>query len=147
VNKREKLFWAMTNTLGWLVTIGSWLFVALMVLTVVNRAHAGEFITELGGGYKDFPSTSFLMTSDCQKAIVTNPEWPTNPRPGQEWSCGGDNPVFVGWPIAYEWTLTRGNRVRLGHFHLSQWFDNQGEVHLDCLCASFTFRWSRLRDR
>lgn len=117
-----------------------------MLAIAPKDAAAGEFITEFGGGYKDLPSTSFLMNSDCQKAAVTDPEWPVNPRGSLlEWSCGGDNPVFVGWPVAYEWTLSRGNSVRLGYFHMSQWFDNQGELHLDCICASFTFRWGKLR--
>jgi hypothetical protein len=124
------------------------LFGALLVVLAVGpkTAHAGEFITEFGGGYKNLPSTSFLLNSNCQKAIVTRPEWPENPRGlTDDYSCGGDNPVFVGWPIAYEWTLTRGNSVRLGHFHMSQWFDGNGELHLDCVCASFTFRWGKLR--
>jgi hypothetical protein len=115
----------------------------LLLLLPMTAAAEGGFITEIGGGFKDLRSTSYLLRSECIKAVVIDPTWPANPRGYQAYSCGGDNPVFVGWPIAYEWDLRRGNSVRLGYFHLSQWFDNAGEVHLDCFCSSFTIRWGK----
>jgi hypothetical protein len=119
------------------------LLVAALCLLPMTAAAEGGFITEIGGGFKDLRTTSYLLQSGCVKAVVTEPIWPENPRGYHTYSCGGDNPVFVGWTIAYEWELPRGNRVRVGHFHLSQWFDNAGEVHLDCVCSSFTIRWGK----
>lgn len=117
---------------------------ALLLLPSIAAAEGG-FITEFGGGWKDLSSTSYLLRSECIKAVVVDPSWPVNPRGGHTFSCGGDQPLFVGWSIAYEWELRRGNRVRLGHFHLSQWFDAAGEIHLDCICSTFTFRWGKRR--
>lgn len=134
------------------------LTICMLVAFQASAVERGGFVTEIGGGFKDFRTTSFLMRSECKKAVVTEPrDWPNNPRgiggeydvygqfkviPTGEWSCGGDNPVFVGWPIAWEFP----NGVRIGYFHQSQWFDNEGELHFDCICASYTINWRRFRN-
>jgi len=117
----------------------------VLLAFLAGTAEAG-LVTEIGGGWKDFNTTSYLMRSDCQKAVVIDPEFPKNPRGSHPYSCGGDNPVFVGWPLAWEWEFDRG-RVRLGHFHVSQWFDGNGELHMDCLCAAWTVKWSEVGRR
>lgn len=114
----------------------------LLLLFAFLPAHAG-LVTEIGGGWKDFNTTSYLMQSVCKKVVVVKPEYPENPRGSSPYSCGGDNPVFIGWPIAWDFELKRGNTVRLGWFHQSQWFDNKGELHFDCLCATWTIKWGR----
>jgi len=120
------------------------LFVLLASLLLTTQVKA-DVITELGGGWKIPYTTSYLMQEDCKQAQVINP--PLLSPEGRPWtplvySCGGDDPVFVGWPIAWEKNLEKG-RFRIGWFHMSHWFDSVGELHMDCLCASWTKVWKR----
>lgn len=119
-------------------------------LLLAHEARADErggLITEFGGGIK-LPSSSYIAQPACKKVAVVSPEWPANPRPPpQTFACGGDNPMFAGWPLAWEFP----NGVTLGWWHQSQWFDGHqwdgsGELHVDCLCATWRVRWSRLRN-
>lgn len=137
-----------------------WTFVAVLILFALFMFVApakADVVTEIGGGVKF--NMSYLLEPSCRKAIVTQPGWPENPRgetinaPSGEFSCGGDNPVFVGWPIAYQ---TPNGRFRIGWFHMSHWFDggefnffggDDAETHFNCLCASWTFNWTEIRRR
>ena len=127
------------------------LIFGLAILSLL-KAGAGyaDIITEIGGGIKSPRTTSVLLQEDCH--TVNNIEFIPPQGPGDRYygrgttSCGGDNPVFVGWPIAWEkdfgvWT------VRAGWFHLSHWFDGgqDRELHMDCACASATINWTELR--
>ena len=135
----------LTNTLSLVSSKLSHLLWLFLASGITSTALAdGGFITEIGGGWKDFDTTSYLMQSDCKKAIVVAPVWPENPRGLHPYSCGGDNPVFIGWPLA--WEFNNGN-TRIGWFHQSQWFDGRGELHFDCLCASHRFRWADIFKR
>ena len=113
--------------------------IALLAALLCAPAFAeGRLITEIGGGVKVSQGSSYLMMPDCKKAVVTVGE--NNLRgPGGEYSCGGNNPVFVGWVLAWEFP----SGVKLGYFHQSQWFDHEGEIKFNCLCASGTIDWSK----
>jgi hypothetical protein len=116
---------------------------ALVSVSLCSKAHAegGGLITEIGGGVKMPSISSYLTNPDCKKAVVTQPEWPANPRAGLTYNCGGDNPLYQGYLLAWEF----GNGVKFGWWHQSQWFDNDGEIHQNCLCASYTIRWGKRR--
>ena len=114
--------------------------VALLTTLLCAPAQAQRLITELGGGLKVSQGSSYLMMPDCKKAMVVDPLWPENPHPPpQVFSCGGDNPVFVGWVLAWEFP----SGIKLGYFHQSQWLDREGEMKFNCLCASGTIDWTR----
>lgn len=124
----------------------------LLALAVTPIAHA-DIITEFGMGYK-LGNTSYLLMPACQEALVIRPEWPANPRGLTDtYSCGGDNPAFIGWPIA--WEADRGvYRYRLGWFHYSNWFDggelmfwngDERETSMNALAGSITFNWTKWR--
>lgn len=134
------------------------LLLALAVLAVGTKASAGEFLTEVGMGVKLEKSTSFLLLPACHTALVTAPKWPDNPRgaggefladgshittPNGAWSCGGDDPTFIGWPIAYEWDVGKHYSVRAGWFHYSNWFDggHDRETHMDVIAMTVTIHW------
>lgn len=107
--------------------------VALLMLAYALLKPYGaraDIITEFGGGLKSHSSTSYVLRDGCH-TIEGKP-------------CGGDNPLFIGWPVAYQ---TPGGRFRVGWFHMSHWFDGgkDRETHFDCLCASWTFNWARLK--
>lgn len=111
--------------------------IALTAIALASEsASAGGLITEFGGGIK-LNTTSFPMLPECKKVVVVDPA--NNPRHADPFSCGGDDPIFIGWPIAWEFD----NGTKLGWFHYSHWFDGRGELHLDCVCASWTKRWHR----
>jgi hypothetical protein len=122
---------------------------ALCLLTLLyGWAAQADIVTEFGAGVKLPASTSVLLLEDCHLAqvIETRPD-----RPDLDYrlaSCGGDDPMFMGWPIAYEWTSESDIwSVRGGWFHFSHWFDGGGhrETHLDCGCVSATFNWTAWR--
>lgn len=125
----------------------SLVIVCLGMLGHIERSSA-DVITEFGAGIKLPASTSLLLQENCHSATITETR-PTDPgRDGGLTSCGGDNPVFIGWPIAWEhdfgvWT------VRAGWFHLSHWFDGGGdrELHMDCACVTWGINWSERRKR
>lgn len=119
----------------------------LMMLAVLgilgtNLARA-DIITEFGAGVKSPGTTSVIMRKECHLATIieTRPDTPgLNYRDA---SCGGDDPVFIGWPVAWQkdfgvWTL------RAGWFHFSHWFDGREdrELHMDCACFTATINWT-----
>ena len=125
-------------------------------LSIAECAHSAEhsIITEFGMGYKMQDGTSYLLLPQCKQAIVVNPE--TNPRGNGAYGCGGDNPAFIGWPIAYEW---EGDdevwSFRAGYFHYSNWFDggnylqggDEWETRMDLLAVTATFNWTEMFKR
>lgn len=115
--------------------------ILIIVLLTASNALAGEFITELGGGFMERQKSSYILTQDCKSVVVINPT--TSPREIHfPYSCGGDDPLFIGWPIAYE--FNNGN-TRIGWFHYSHWFDNRGETQFNCLCASHKITWKNFK--
>lgn len=135
----------------WIATA---LLCLLLLIGLVDRARA-DVITEFGMGYK-MGATSYLLTPDCERAQVVAPEWPKNPRPPpQTFSCGGDNPAFIGWPIAWQHTFKdEVVTIRAGWFHYSNWFDgganftrlgDRHETHMDLAAVSITWNWSAMK--
>lgn len=115
---------------------------ASLLLLLALPAHA-DIISEFGMGVK-VSTTSYVMRPECHTVYSYPPG--DRPEAGFLRSCGGDNPTFVGWPLAYEWTSPSGRyRLRGGWFHYSNWFDGgrRRETHMDCLCGSLTIRWRR----
>jgi len=118
----------------------------LVGLFLSGTAHAGMF-TELGGGI-GIPKND-LFSPACVWAVPLDihgqPLKDQYNNPGRTVACGGRNPVFIGWPIA--WESANGN-TRVGWFHKSNLFDgppfnHNSELPFDCICASHKFRWSR----
>lgn len=130
----------MNSFLRWLFPLLVWTSSGLVLTSPLPAAAQGGFITEFGGGFMLPQASSYLMTPECYKATVIVPM--DNPRSyGGLYSCGGDDPMFVGWPVAWEFP----NKVKLGIFHYSHWFDNDGESQFTCICASGTIHWRRFR--
>lgn len=123
-------------------------FAALLLLLYATGVRA-DWITEFGVAYKLESLTSQVLWDDCSVVIITDESLPRGA--GNTASCGGDNPAFVGWIIAYEW---EGRdeiwRFRGGAFHLSHWFDGRGsfnrgdgrELSGTWPAATATFNWS-----
>lgn len=104
----------------------------------------GGLYTELGLGVRFNNYSSYLENPLCKKAVVVDPLWPTNPRGGLDngsYSCGGDEPIFVGDVIG--WQFPNGQTISL--CHKSQWFDNDGELHWTGVCTSYRIYWNRFR--
>jgi hypothetical protein len=115
-----------------------------------------DVVTEWGWGIKA-PNTSVVMLPRCQSValigdITTNPE---SPNFGRRFaSCGGNNPAFIGWPIAWEsddFGKHGAFKVRGGWFHYSNWFDggnyfrhlgDRHETHMDLAAFTITFNWT-----
>lgn len=123
--------------------------VVVVASCLAGTVHAGEWITELGVGYK-------VQQSEVMEPNLTVCEFWSDER-FQSGSCGGDNPVFIGWPIAYEWTWRPSVVVRAGWFHFSSWFDgsntpvevldfgDDNELTFDALAVSVRFNWAKMR--
>lgn len=139
-------------TYGALLCVLTLALVWLIMMQSAQKAHA-DLVTEIGGGYKF--GESGVLRPEC--ALVTVLEarggFERDPNTGaiRTMDCGGDNPVFVGWPLA--WDFKNGN-TRFGWFHMSNWLDggelsrwthtgDNHETSFNCLCASHTFHWSR----
>ena len=114
--------------------------VTLILGTVVLCSAAkADIITTFGGGYKIPATTSYVLRPECFKVKSTQPYY-------REFaSCGGDNPVFVGWPVAWRSDRNGPFNYTVGWFHMSHWFDggSDRETHMDCLCMTVEFNWSK----
>ena len=116
------------------------LFLCVLLSPVV---HAGEFVTVIGGGVKVNNFSSAILDPECTQVFMPS-------RGNRGWSsCGGSNPIFIGWPIAYDFN---DRRSRIGWFHFSSYFDggelllgggDRHETHFNCLCFTHTIRWGR----
>lgn len=150
------------NFLGWWAYFKRKIHLALVLfllclfmLFLSSRAQA-DIVTEWGWGVKLPHSTSAILLPICQQVHLTG--WqqnsPDSPNFGKGLSsCGGDNPAFIGWPIAWEsdWFGKRdGFKLRGGWFHYSNWFDGgkylQGgdshETSMDMAAFTITFNWT-----
>lgn len=120
-------------------------FLIFLLALVFGRPAHADLITELGAGWKLPRSTSTLLLPECHLAVVIE----TRPQTDSIWyrkaSCGGDNPAFIGWPIAWEREFRGPWRMRCGWFHYSNWFDggHDRETHMDVAACAATFNWSR----
>jgi hypothetical protein len=129
---------------------------ALVALAVVGfaRTARADLFTEIGGGYVVPSYSSPLEVPTCWTAVpmrnigtASAPvAAPAHGDPGELYACGGHNPVFIGWPIGWEFP----NGARVGVFHTSHWFDGppfkgDGESSMTCLCATWTHHWRGLR--
>lgn len=127
----------------------AWLLLGNSEAEAAGKHDKWDFVTTLGMAYKDFESTSLVAHSDCHKVkpvgeIVQNPASQFYGR--SDTSCGGDNPAFVGYPIAIEREFRDGAfELRIGWFHQSQWFDAGAELHIDMVSVEATFNWSQMR--
>ena len=143
--------------------------ILLLLLPFLAGAARADVITEFGIGWKVPENnvvplgSSALFHPDCSQvnfAVASNRAYTRENSP--HWgkrtaSCGGDNPIFIGWPVAFESNWRGPWRWRVGWFHLSHWGDGnpdspiaqifgEGDEHeltLDCLCATATFNWTR----
>jgi len=118
----------------------------LIFCMLVTFQASADVITEFGMGVKIEGTTSVLLLPQCHLATIieTRPDTPRYDYLNA--SCGGDNPMFVGWPVAYEREFSGGIwRLRAGWFHYSNWFDGKQdrETHMDCACVTATFNWSK----
>lgn len=117
------------------------LLAALLMLPLTAFA---DIVTEFGAGYKLPRSTSVLLLPECHLATIIQTQ-PSTPRLDfRNASCGGDNPAFIGWPVAWQSSFSDIWTVRTGWFHLSQWFDGgkDREIHMDAIAVTTTFNWS-----
>lgn len=128
----------------------------IYVLLLVPALASADIVTEFGLGWK--VNQSVVLHPDCNYVHIhdTNPVKFTALHLGREHaSCGGSNPIFIGWPIAFERERDPW-RWRVGWFHLSSIADGHGrfsqwlgsdrrETHLDCICATATFNWTKWR--
>jgi hypothetical protein len=130
----------------WLENLG-WALLAGFLAFVVAKSAQADIITELGAGMKYPATTSVVLQEVCHEALVTETRPPTPSLDYRLSSCGGDNPVFIGWPVAWESTFSSIWTVRAGWFHLSHWFDggSDREVHMDALVVTTTFNWTEWR--
>jgi len=128
------------------------LSILLAALLIACTANA-DIVTEFGMGYKLEASTSQILWPACKQVIM--PQDTTLPRgAGNTAGCGGDNPAFIGWPVAWEKEFERGIwTTRVGWFHYSNWFDggnyfrggDKWETHMDLVAVTATFNWSAWR--
>jgi hypothetical protein len=122
---------------------------ALCLLLLLPLTAAADIVTEIGAGLKIERSTSYLLLPSCEYAVVLAPGWPENPRgTTHSYSCGGDNPAFIGWPIAWQSDFSDVWTIRAGWFHYSNWFDGgrDHETHMDAIAVTTTFNWSKWRE-
>jgi len=123
----------------------------ILGLFCIAQTAAADLISEVGGGYK-LATTSLVLKPGCTDVI---PRGPVVDDPKSEHyqrgtaSCGGDNPVFIGWPIAWQSDRSGPFNYRVGWFHMSHWFDGGAdrEAHMDCLCATVTINWSKRKKK
>jgi hypothetical protein len=93
-------FWI---SLAWVVAV-LLAFAVLLEHSASADERKGELITELGMGYKIPQTTSTVLLPQCHQ--VHEIEFRPAAQEGDSYwgrndaSCGGDNPIFVGWPIA-----------------------------------------------
>lgn len=121
----------------------------ILGLGMLGPSPAGaDIITEFGAGVKSPGTTSVLMRKECHLATIIETRPDTPGLDYRDASCGGDDPIFSGWPVAYQkdfgvWTL------RAGWYHFSHWFDGKSdrELHMDCACITATFNWSEHGNR
>lgn len=115
-----------------------------LALSLLAMPAAADVISEIGMGVKIERSTSYLMLPACRTAVVTDPIWPENPRGYGLYSCGGDDPLFIGWPVAWQSDFSDVWTVRAGWMHFSHWFDggSDRELHMDAIASTVTFNWS-----
>lgn len=114
------------------------------LLCLMGSVANADIVTEFGAGLKVPGTTSYLLLPECHEAVVTTPEWPQNPRGLLPYSCGGDNPTFIGWPVAWEKELGDAWKLRAGWFHYSNWFDGgkDRETHMDVAAVTVMFNWT-----
>lgn len=130
--------------------------VCALIMGSCNGAKA-DVITEFGMGWRS-PNTSLVLQPYCSQVAV--PDYLRNDPTGRHYgrldaSCGGDNPAFIGWPVAWESDWRGSFRYRVGWFHYSNWFDggrylpggDRHETHMDLLAGTITFNWSKWREQ
>lgn len=118
-----------------------------LLLCSIKPAHA-EMISEFGGGLK--LAYSEVFDPGCRQVFIVDADRGTMfDGLGRQKTvpCGGANPVFIGWPVA--WDSPNGN-TRIGWFHISHWtsgapFNHDNELTMNCICATHKFSWSKRR--
>lgn len=128
------------------------LIVAAALFFVTRCAHADlpkwDIVSSAGMAYKGIPAfnSSYTIREDCKKVSVVVPQ--DNPRRSGLYSCGGDEPAFVGYPIAFKRKWLGGLiETKFGIFHQSQWFDGKGETQWTGPSVEMEFNWSEWRRR
>lgn len=105
-----------------------------------------DVITEFGAGGKMPRTTSYVLLPACHTIYSFLPEG--RPADGFIRSCGGDNPLFVGWPVAWQSDFSDVWTLRAGWFHMSHWADGgkDRETHMDAIVITATFNWTKWKD-
>jgi hypothetical protein len=120
----------------------------LLFLPLIAKA---DVISEIGGGYKF--TYSDVLSPKCEYVFLTQATKEDFMFDGQGRQktvpCGGTNPIFIGWPVAYQ---TPDARFRIGWFHMSHWFsgepfNNKPETNFNCLCTTWTVNWTKRHKR
>lgn len=117
----------------------------LALFLVVSQAKA-DMISEFGGGLKGQmsetlePSCEYALTFDNLGHYRVDEQGRIKTVP-----CGGSQPIFIGWPVAWE---SANGDLRIGWFHMSHWvsgppFNHDPEVSFNCICATYKFHWKR----
>lgn len=140
----------MTRRESWLRGFISGCVTAAIMIMAVLALHPAraDVVTELGAGAKLPGTTSLLLQENCHSAVIFETRPTDVGRNGGLTSCGGDDPVFIGWPVAWQKDFGVWS-VRAGWFHLSHWFDGGAdrELHMDCACSTVTFNWTEWRKK
>jgi len=128
--------------IAWIGNGSVWAVLAFSVLMVIlglfSSAHAGTLFTEVGGGVKVAGTSAIAM-----------PECVTVWQAADELSCGGDNPMAVGWLLAWEFD---NPNLRVGWLHISHWLDGRrgprflrrgdaSELAINCICVTYRHNW------
>lgn len=119
-----------------------------------GSAHA-DLVTEIGGGIKF--NESAVLDPRCRQVVIYDARGgfavdSDTGNPTRSAPCGGDNPAFIGWPLA--WDFPQG--LRFGWFHYSNLLDGRElshltstgdrfETSLNCLCFTKAFHWGHGR--
>lgn len=137
------------------------IIITAAALLLCSYQAEADIVTEFGMGWKT-PNSSLVLQPECTQVrpvgeIVDSPD---SRYFGRRFaSCGGNNPAFIGWPIAWQ---TEGFGKygaftgRVGWFHYSNWFDggnvvsafggDRHETHMDLIAGTITFNWTRWKD-
>ena len=119
-------------------------YMALLWVSSLSVSYA-DIITEIGAGIKLPDTTSIPLLPECHYVFAYDRQGNLVSDRSTA-SCGGDNPAFIGWPIAWEREFNlkrRSTRVRCGWFHMSHWTDGgrERETHMDLAACSGTIVW------
>ena len=131
------------------------LYIKLIALLLFALPAKADWVTEIGIGYK-LDVSSAILHPKCTLVDIPLSNPLRSDRNSPHWgrsdaSCGGDNPVFIGYPIRWESNMKGPWQWFGGWFHFSSfadggnlldWGGDRHEVHMDALVIGARFNWS-----